>query len=110
MTTYSNERWKALVERTFAKVNSLADTKGSEYSGNTDRLRNFRLAAAALDINAETVWRVYAGKHWDAITTYVKDLEQGISRTRSEPIAGRVNDLIVYSLLLLAMIEEKGEP
>ena len=55
----------------------------------------------------ETIWRVYAAKHWDAVGQYIRDLQSGKERLRDEPITGRIHDLIVYLLLFKAMVEER---
>jgi hypothetical protein len=57
----------------------------------------------------ETVWAVYAGKHWDAIQQFIKDQRNGKERERLEPIEGRVDDLLVYLLLFKAMLQERGQ-
>ena len=108
--TYSNKRWAELVKKTQLEIERLATLKGGEYSGDSDRLANFRRNAAALGLQMETVWAVYAAKHWDAIIQYVQDMRYGKQRTRSEPIAGRLDDLIVYAILMKAMIEERETP
>lgn len=106
---YSPVQWDKLLTRTIDSIKALATTKGGEYSGDDDRLANFRRNAAALGIPMETCWAVYAGKHWDSIQQYVKDLSTGRERVRSEPMSGRADDLIVYLLLFKAMLEERGE-
>lgn len=106
---YTWDQWTKLVADTFASIDSLSKTKGAEYTGgNDDRLQNFRRNAAALGLKTEQVWAVYAGKHWDSIQSYVKDISKPIDqrRTLSEPIDGRIDDLIVYLLLFKAMVEE----
>lgn len=105
---FSHDRWAALVEASFEQIKSLATKKGGEYSGDDDRLLNFRRNGAALGLPMETVWAVYAGKHWDAIQQFIKDQRNGRERERLEPIAGRVDDLLVYLLLFKAMLEEGG--
>lgn len=105
---FSNEAWSALLDRTVGEIKALASSKGAEYTqGNGDRLDNFRRNGQALGLPMETVWGVYAGKHWDAVQTYIRDIGTGVQRTRSEPISGRVDDLLVYLLLLKAMLEER---
>lgn len=105
--TFTNTQWEALLERVTATIKSLAKSKGSEYSGDQDRLRNFREGAERYGLPMEIIWGVYAGKHWDALQTYIRDLNTGVERTRSEPIDGRVDDLLVYLLLFKAMLEER---
>jgi len=95
--------WDKLVSSTFDRVIQLSRIKGEEYSGKENRLENFRRNANNLDLYAEQVWAVYAAKHWDAIMQYIVDISNGDRRTRSEPIHGRIDDLIVYLLLFEAM-------
>jgi hypothetical protein len=107
MMMYSHERWAEMIEEKFDAIRKLATLKGGEYSGDEDRLNNFRRNGLDLGLPMETIWRIYAAKHWDAIGQYVKDLHSNKERTRLEPIAGRVDDLLVYLLLFAAMIEER---
>jgi len=107
MPVFSNAAYSAVITSLFQRMERLAKVKGSEYSGDTDRLLNFRRNAETLGLNKETVWAVYAAKHWDALMTYIKDMEAGIVRERSEPISGRIDDLVVYLVLLLCMEAER---
>lgn len=104
---FPHKRYDELVEETWAKIVRLGIDKGGEYAGDTDRLANFRRNANAANVPMELIWRVYAAKHWDAIMQYEKDLREGVSRTRTESISGRADDLIVYLLLFKAMVEER---
>jgi len=106
--TFNQTQWEALVADTIEQVKYLAKAKGGEYSGDVDRLLNFRRNGQNLELPMEVIWSVYAGKHWDAITQYIKDLHQGKNRERSEPISGRADDLIVYLLLFKAMVQERA--
>jgi hypothetical protein len=106
---FSHERWNALVDASFAEMKKLAQMKGGEYSGDDDRLLNFRRNGANLGLPMETVWAVYAGKHWDAIQQFIKDQRNGKERERLEPIGGRVDDLLVYLLLFKAMLQERND-
>lgn len=106
---FSRERYHRMAEATFDEVRKLAQLKGGEYSGDDDRLANFRRNAADLGMPYEAVWRVYAAKHWDAIGQYVRDRVSGTQRERLEGLDGRVNDLIVYLLLFKAMLIEDTE-
>jgi hypothetical protein len=107
---YSSERFNILINETTAKLRSLADTKGAEYTqGTDDRLDNFRRRANIYGVPMNFIWAIYAGKHWDALDTFIKDSLKGIDRVRSEPIDGRVHDLIVYLMLLLAILEDERD-
>ena len=105
---YSHDQWNRLLASTQEEISRLSTLKGGEYAGDSDRLANFRRNGQALDLPMETIWAVYAGKHWDAIQQYVKDLAAGKHRERAEPISGRLDDLIVYCILMKAMVEERA--
>lgn len=103
---YSHTAYEHLVDETIDKIRELSTLKGGEYAGDYDRLANFRRNAEALGLSMEQVWAVYAAKHWDAVMQYVKDIGQRTSRVRLEPISGRLDDLIVYCILMKAIVEE----
>jgi len=107
--SFSHDRWDKLLDETIGRIKDLAQSKGGEYSGDFDRLANFRRNAERLGLSMEHVWAVYSAKHWDAIMQFVQDLSTGKTRPRSEPIQGRVDDLIVYLLLFKAMLSERDE-
>lgn len=106
---FSHADYNQLLSKTITQLGKLSELKGGEYSGDDDRLANFRRNAAAQGLNMEAIWGVYAAKHWDAIMQYVKDLNTGKTRERMEPLSGRADDLIVYLLLFKCMLIEKGE-
>ena len=105
--TYSHARYNKLVEDTFTQIKTLSALKGGEYAGDGDRLANFRRNGADQDLPMETIWRVYAAKHWDAIGQYCKDRLSGKERDRLESITGRADDLITYLILFKAMVDER---
>jgi hypothetical protein len=105
---YDHSRYDELVKQTVEMIVKLGKEKGGEYAGDSDRLANFRRNGAALELPMETIWRVYAGKHWDAVTQYIVDIQQGKTRPRMESIGGRIDDLIVYLILFKAMVDERG--
>jgi hypothetical protein len=102
----TNDEFYNDLDETQTSISSLATTKGREYSGDTDRLLNFKRNAAALGLKSSTIWAVYSAKHWDAIMQHVRDLEQNTPRELSEPINGRINDLILYLILLKGILRE----
>lgn len=103
---FSQPAWELLLDETIRQIRSLSTLKGGEYAGDHDRLANFRRNAADMDLTMEQVWRVYAGKHWDALNQWIKDRAAGTTRPRAESLLGRADDLIVYGILLKAMIVE----
>lgn len=107
MKSFSHDQYARLVERTIEQINSLSKLKGGEYAGDNDRLANFRRNGEVLGLPMETVWAVYYNKHHDAVMQFIQDLNTGKRRDRMEPISGRVDDMIVYLILLKAMLEER---
>lgn len=103
---YSHDRYKDLLNKTFEEIKQLSELKGGEYAGDGDRLANFRRNGEDQGLPMETIWRVYAAKHWDAIGQYCKDRLAGKQRTRLESISGRADDLITYLILFKAMVDE----
>jgi hypothetical protein len=84
-----------LVERIRKETTELLVVKGREYAGDADRLANFKRGAVLT-------------KHYDALATYIRDNQAGDTMpVLSEPITGRVADLINYCVLAWALIEEK---
>lgn len=93
-----------MLDEEHAKIVELNRTKGHDYAGQDDALSNFKKHAAELGLTPEQIWGVYAGKHWDAITTYVREGD-----VKSEPIDGRILDEILYLYLLLGLVRERRE-
>lgn len=101
---FKHAEYDKIVEQTVAEIKKLSTLKGGEYAGDVDRLANFRRNAGALGLSMEQVWAVYAGKHWDAIQQFVKDIATSTKRQRLEAISGRADDLIVYLILFKAIL------
>lgn len=99
--------WNILLSATMEEIGKLSVLKGGEYAGDGDRLANFRRNAVALGLPMETIWAVYAAKHWDAVQQYIQDLNTGKQRQRLEPIEGRIDDLLVYLILFKAICKER---
>ena len=104
-----HEEFNKLLNATVEMMKELSELKGGEYAGDTDRLANFKRNADALGLLPEQIWAVYAAKHWDAIMQYVKDSGSGKVRVRMEPIEGRLDDLIVYCVLMKGILQEKEQ-
>jgi hypothetical protein len=113
---FGNEKWQQVIESTFEQVRMLGKVKGREYSGEIDRLLNFRRLGDRFDLPMEVILAVYATKHWDSIQTYIRDMNlHGANyltsieyrKNQSEPIGGRIDDLITYLLLLKCMVQER---
>ena len=107
--TFNFAAWNRLVDQTQDKIDHLSVLKGGEYAGDTDRLANFRRNAAQTHVPMEVVWSIYYNKHHDAVMQYVQDIQDGVVRDRAEPLSGRVDDMIVYLILLKAILAERGD-
>jgi hypothetical protein len=103
--------FQRIFDETVAAVAGLASVKSGEYASNADldRLGNFKDAGKRQKLIPEKVLMVYLDKHFAAISNFVEDLTVKRARERSEPIDGRVNDLVLYAILLKCLIAEREE-
>lgn len=97
----TRDEFQKLMDRHYQFIKGINDTKGDDYAGQDDALRNFKEQAVRLGLTPFKVWGVLADKHWFAIESFVKNGE-----LQSEPIEGRLHDIILYSFLLLGLIED----
>ena len=97
-------QFNAMLKLTYDRLFEISNTKGKEYAGSEDRLANFKRLGADLDLLPEQVLLVYFTKHLDSIRTYIKDKAIGNARVLSEPIEGRIDDAILYLVLLKGLI------
>ena len=107
-TIFSDQEYIKVLDATLAEIKKLGKLKGGEYSGDVDRLANFRRNGLAMGLPMEAVLMVYAAKHWDAIMQSVQDRIHGKSRERLEALEGRVDDLILYMMLFKCMLIERA--
>lgn len=110
-----------LCHATVADCFEVLGMKSQEYSTDTDRLSNFKKAAADLGLDPLQMWAVYYKKHVDAQFSFVRrfceaqaddiknqtaaDIIEGLNL--SEPIEGRFLDAINYCFLGMALLVEK---
>lgn len=98
----TGEQFRQMMREELERLVALNETKGRDYAGEDDALRNFRQHAGELGIAPEQVWAVFASKHWDAILSAVRHVgDDGYQP--SEPVEGRVLDLILYLFLFLGL-------
>jgi uncharacterized protein (DUF849 family) len=90
-----------LIDSTAEQLQRLTATKGAEYANSENQLANFKRLGKRLGLKPEAVILVYLTKHLDAIDSYVRT-----GRVHSEPIEGRIDDAILYLILLKASIRE----
>lgn len=105
---FTHEEYASILAKTTAEIEKLGRLKGNEYSGDQDRLLNFRRNGESQQLPMETIWSIYASKHWDAIQQYVLDQRNGKARERLESLEGRCDDLIVYLILFKCMLIERN--
>jgi len=103
-------RFRTLIDQQAVALHNLSASKGEEYSrSDDDQLANFKRQGAEFGMNPEQVLAIYLNKHLDSIKTWVKNQTLPTQPVLSEPIEGRIDDAILYLLLLKAMIVEKKE-
>lgn len=107
----NNRDFETLVAGTVTKMKALIEVKGAEYAGhNVDRLANFKRGAGLTGCTPLQVSLIYLSKHYDAVSNYIKDRAAGREIVSSEPIEGRLDDIIVYCLLIKGLIaEDRGD-
>lgn len=98
----TKDEFGAEVAQTFDKVMKLTKSKGEEYARSTDQLANFKRQAEELGVRADQVLMVYLNKHLDAIKFRVL-----AGQSLSESIDSRIDDAILYMILLKAIYREQ---
>ena len=91
----------------FASCIEIIRRKNADYSQNEqkqDRIAAFKRIARDIDVPVRKAWAVFAQKHWGAIMRYVKD-----GLVESEPIRGRIDDMINYLVLLSSIIDWESD-
>jgi hypothetical protein len=96
-----------LIDETFRNLHNLSKTKGREYSGVNDRFANFKEIAKDLIITPEQALWVYFYKRFCSIRTHIHDIAVNNPRVLSEPIEGRIDDAILYLLLLKGLLRDR---
>lgn len=107
MPTNTSNPQLEIIAKAIDRVQTLFAQKNQEYAGGSDILGNFRRLASSQNLPMSTVWMMLAGKHIDAIQEHVKDVRADITRDRTQPITERIDDLIVYALLLQVIVQEE---
>jgi hypothetical protein len=93
-----------VVRLTFERLQQISATKGREYVRDSyDCLDNFKRIGAQLKLDPKVVLTVYLQKHLDSISTYVT---RGGEGEYAEPIEGRIDDAILYLLLLKGLCQD----
>ena len=93
-----------IIDDTLETIHDLNATKGLEYASEADGLANFKNRSAQLGLTPMQVWGIFYGKHSDAIYSYLRNGE-----VLSEAIEGRIDDAILYLILLKGLIREQDD-
>ncbi len=103
-------RFNRLLTQTYESLVSLTASKGEEYTRSADdQLANFRRDAVDFSMTVPQVIGIALNKHLNSIKTFIVDDASNVERQLAEPIYGRIDDAILYLLLLKASITEKKE-
>ncbi len=114
------DRFQALLHQTHERMLELTKTKGEEYANNTptgpqaekndpvvlaqDQHANFKRDAEELGSTPEQALGFHLNKHMNAVKSFIKH-----GRVFSEPIDGRIDDAILYLILLKGLVVERRE-
>lgn len=92
-------------EQSISKIVSecfkILKVKGDDYTDNKDRLSNFK---GFPGVDPKVVLSIYMHKHYIAVQNYCLR-----GKLESEPIRGRICDMINYLLLLNFMVETQDD-
>ena len=101
----THDQRNQLIEKEFAKIMEISRTKGIEYANSSvDANNNFKKLGEELGMDPKQILWVYAQKHNQAISNFLKT---GESKS-NEPITGRIHDAILYHLILLTLLHEEN--
>ena len=93
------------MEAIWTQIKETRDSGQKEYAhDDADIFANFKRVGNVLEISKEKALMTYLLKHIDGIAAYVKG-----HKSQREDVRGRISDVIVYSMLLWAMVEESEE-
>lgn len=100
----NGSEFACLLDATHQRLVDLTATKGREYANSTDQLANFKRLSETLGISPEAVCFVYLTKHLDSIQSHLRWPEKPLS----EPIDGRIDDAILYLILLKGLLNDSA--
>jgi len=107
----NRNEFQKVIDDTFESIQKLSGSKGVEYTGHEGEANahaNFDRLSADLQLTPEKVLTIYLTKHLDSIKTYVNNISAPASPKLSEPIEGRIDDAILYLILLKGMVKRRS--
>lgn len=96
------------MEHSFAQVDNLLNTKGEEYSTETNRFENFLDGAASENLPPERVLWFMMLKHWLSLKKFVREIS-GTKRRDGSVWDEKIGDMITYLIILRTMIRKRRE-
>ena len=102
-----DKEYQKLRDRFLKETLDLSDLKRIEYTEgnqNDNVLWNFENIATSVGLKPMQVLSVYLHKHLSSLKSYFKE-----GKEYSEPIQGRISDIINYLLLMVAMLQKYEE-
>lgn len=100
----SEELYTLIEDEIMPECMDIMRTKGEAYSGLEDTLANFKRCAKLAGVTVEQIWLVFFAKHFDAAASFVRT-----EYNDSEPIKGRIIDMINYLFLFAGILKEEGK-
>lgn len=97
----TKEDLKNVMDRVIQEIQSLCEAGQKEYAGGENAFGNFERIASRIDTSREKVLWTYLTKHLDGIESHIKG-----HISQREPVEGRINDAIVYLIILRGMVED----
>lgn len=98
------EEFENFQNRLLEEVKQMGSTKGKEYAfKHEDRFQNFNEDAEEMGIDRLLCAWIFTNKHIRSLRSYIRNK----STFSTEPIRGRIIDIIVYLILIAGMIEEE---
>jgi hypothetical protein len=100
------EDFDKLVDARLGFCGRTLQIKAAEYA-TSDRLHNFKVAAALQDIEPETALLGMWAKHIVSVVDIINAIEHHSKVPEPKLLSEKITDVINYSLLLEALIEER---
>src|SRR3989304_2832136 len=104
----TNTEFKNLLNKMKDRLDSLCENKGLEYANQSDRLSNFKRAAALEKCQPEQALLGMVTKQIVSIYDMVDKLCENFAYPNSVTME-KTGDIIVYMILLQALFEERYE-
>lgn len=89
------------MEAVVQEISFLREAGQKEYAHDeSNAMRNFEASGEDVDVPREKVLWIFMKKHMDGILAHIRG-----HRSQREPVYGRINDVIVYLILLRSMLK-----